>query len=489
MLVTYKNNRSIPALIIALCFVLFYCLFDPSLENYGYKPAAKQKGTVTGQRKLLEPDAEPDAVGTPAKAKTAGKAVVSSYKGLSTDDVLLIVKTGGTTMWKRMLVHLATTLSHDRIPLANTAIYSDLPEQIGPFTVIDVLANMSAAAKAKPDFDVYRQQPEYMAHNYYVEAAGISGDEWGPTGGWIIDKYKFIPLIQHAGDNWPEAKWYIYTEDDTYLFLPGVLRHLAEFDWTRPHYLGGFAAKSDVIFAHGGSGFALSRGAWEQSFGRQGNRGGGLAEEYYQYTADHCCGDQVLAHALRKHGVRFGENGGDGKFTFGFNSVVHWDFAFSRANWCRPLLSWHKVHNRDVARYYDLERRWDWSKGPLLYRDFFRDVILPGVKKHAQWWDNRSGAFEVSSGTRESAPAPAPGAGGGSYDEVLWSKAWESVEACEAACKGWTECMQWNFVEDLCKMDDRIFMGQGYAPAMSQRKTALMHTSGWMYKRLERWTC
>ncbi|KAL6694654.1 hypothetical protein J3F84DRAFT_377535 [Trichoderma pleuroticola] len=345
---------------------------------------------------------------------------------------------------------------------------------------------MSATAKAQPDFDVYRQQPEYMANNYYVEAAGVNGDEWGPVGGWIIDKYKFVPLIQHAGDNWPKAKWYIYMEDDAYLFLPAVLGYLAKFDWTEPHYLGSYAAKSDVIFAHGGAGFALSRGAWEQSFGKQGNGNGSLTEEYYQYTADHCCGDQVLAHALRKHGVKFGENGGDGKFTFGFNPVVHWAFAFANANWCKPLLSWHKVHNRDIARYYELEQSWDWSK-PLLHRDFFNAMILPNIKEHADWWDNYSGVFEVSSGNREWAPKP--GAENGQYDKALWANAWESVEACEAACQGWTMCMQWNYVEDLCKMDDKIYMGQGYAPGMSQRKTALRHTSGWMYKRLEDWKC
>lgn len=520
MLVTYQNNRLIPAVIIAACFFLFYCLIDPSLENYGHTPyAAKQKGIVVeeveladGARRVVdmgtkvekvETEAKVEKVETeapaekveyvaptssnksPAKDKPAAKAI--SYNGLSTDDVLLIVKTGGTTVWKRMLVHLTTSLDQDRIPMDSTVIYSDLPERIGAFNIVDVLANMSSTAKSQPDFDVYRQQPEYMANNYYVEAAGVNGDEWGPVGGWIIDKYKFIPLIQHAGDNWPKAKWYIYMEDDAYLFLPGVLGYLAKFDWKEPHYLGSYAAKSDVIFAHGGAGFALSRGAWEQSFGKQGNENGGLTEEYYQYTADHCCGDQVLAHALRKHGVKFGENGGDGKFTFGFNPVVHWAFAFASANWCSPLLSWHKVHNRDIARYYEVEQRWDWSKGPLLHRDFFNDMILPNIKEHAEWWDNYSGVYEVASGNREWAAKPGPD--NGQYDEALWSKAWESVEACEAACQGWTKCMQWNFVEDLCKMDDKVYYGQGYAPGMSQRKTSLKHTSGWMYKRLEEWKC
>ncbi|UKZ81261.1 hypothetical protein TrVFT333_009033 [Trichoderma virens FT-333] len=139
MLVTYKNNRLIPALIIATCFILFYCLVDPSLENYGYNPVVKQKGIVVEEVELSGSQRKPVEVDTGSTAETAkapanevqyvaptsshkttdkekepSKAI--SYNGLSTDDVLLIVKTGGTTIWKRMLVHLTTSLSHDRIP-------------------------------------------------------------------------------------------------------------------------------------------------------------------------------------------------------------------------------------------------------------------------------------------------------------------------------------------------------------------------------------
>jgi hypothetical protein len=38
-------------------------------------------------------------------------------------------------------------------------------------------------------------------------------------------------------------------------------------------------------------------------------------------------------------------------------------------------------------------------------------------------------------------------------------------------------------------MDDKLIMGQGYAPAMSERKTALKTTSGWLKERLDAWNC
>ena len=40
----------------------------------------------------------------------------------------------------------------------------------------------------------------------------------------------------------------------------------------------------------------------------------------------------------------------------------------------------------------------------LWHRDFFNAMILPNIKEHAEWWDNYSGVFEVSSGNREWAP-------------------------------------------------------------------------------------
>jgi hypothetical protein len=356
-LVTYRNNRLVPAAIIMMCMLVFYMLLNPAVENYG-KVIPKLKAGVS---EVLDPFVDPpSSTAAPRPDSKLANGVEDDAQDLTPNDVLLIVKTGGTTMWKRMLVHLTTSLDRERINPDNIVVYSDLVETVGSITTVDALVNLTQSVKDSPEFDVYRQQPEYMDNNYYVEAAGVGGDTWGPTGGWIVDKWKFIPLMQHAGENWPNARWYIYMEDDSYLFLPNVLSYLSKFDSSAPHYLGSYAAKSDVVFAHGGAGFALSRGAWEKTFGKK-RTSGSLAEDYNKYTADHCCGDQVLAHAMRKNGVRFGENGGDGKFTWGFNPVVHWTFGFSRYNWCSPLMSWHKVHNRDVAQYYELEKKWNFD--------------------------------------------------------------------------------------------------------------------------------
>jgi hypothetical protein len=378
MIVTYKNNRLVPAIIIAVCFWVAYCLIDPNVNNFG--------DALPGWRFSQDHDQTPWATSTTtanstSPTKDAASATVftstsqitqhTHIDNLSATDVLLIMKTGSTSMWKRLLVHLTTTLSPSRIPIENTVVYSDYPETIGKVHIIDALANITKTTMALADFDVYRQHPEYADHNVYVEAAGVDGDNYGPPGGWIVDKFKFVPLIQHAGNNWPKAKWYIYMEDDAYLFLPNVLAYLSSFDSQKPHYLGSYAAKSDTVFAHGGAGFALSRGAWEKTFGRNPT----MSADYEAYTAAHCCGDQVLGHALNKYGVRFGQNG-DEKFTWGFNPIVHWRFGFSRWNWCSPLMSWHKVHNRDVARYFAFESAWDFTVSHNILDSVHSDLEL-----------------------------------------------------------------------------------------------------------------
>jgi hypothetical protein len=91
---------------------------------------------------------------------------------VSRQDVLLIFKTGASTIWRCMPLHLITTLSMNQIP--NSVIYSDLPEQLSSsVSSIDVLTNVTDLIK---QFDpaaytsyVDQQSPTYA--NTYREYA------------------------------------------------------------------------------------------------------------------------------------------------------------------------------------------------------------------------------------------------------------------------------------------------------------------------------
>ncbi len=113
-------------------------------------------------------------------------------------------------------------------------------------------------------------------------------------------------------------------------------------------------------------------------------------------------------------------------------------------------------------------------------------MIAPHLQKRAEWWDNLSGLYQITSASKGSPLTPDAL---DSYHRAQWGKAWESADACETACLTWETCVQWSYLEDSCKMDDKMRMGQRYAPTTSERKTALMTTSGWLKERVSDWGC
>lgn len=277
-----------------------------------------------------------------------------SQGALKTSEVALLLKTGASLVWKRLPIHLLTSLAPERIAPENTIIYSDVPDVIGSHQLVDVLANTtSRAVLESPDFQPYLLQEDFDAKQGWIE-----GDIAGPIGGWKLDKYKFLPLINHAGHSQPDAKWYIYMEDDAFIFLPNLLHHLATFDWKDAWYIGSLAVKHGEIFAHGGAGFALSRGAWEKTFGSHSD----IIEKYENFTEAHGCGDHVLGHVLKDYGVPFGETHEAEQFTFGFNPESYWNMWYGQANWCKPIFSMHHMHSKDISRSYNMEKAWNFTK-------------------------------------------------------------------------------------------------------------------------------
>lgn len=346
---------------------LLWCLIDPTakyrqqlLPVSNFEIGASSSSSLADQTKQGPSRAVEQGESTlshhgPGRAGSSSSS--SSSKSLQSDEVLLILKTGATVLWRRLPIHLTTTLSPNRIAPENVVLYSEVDAKIGNWTVLDILKQSPPARKGSPEFELYGSLRDWDETNYYIEQTGLPGDDEGPPGGWRLDKYKFLPLIQHAGQNWPNVKWYLYTEDDTYMFLPNVLLYLSNFDHKENHWLGGLGEKLGTTFAHGGSGFALSRGAWEQSFGK----GGDLVKKYQSFVDTACCGDYALGKVLNDYGVKFGEDHGNIVKFWGFNGLPHWKIEFSRENWCLPVLTWHHAHNRDIARYHELEESWDFS--------------------------------------------------------------------------------------------------------------------------------
>lgn len=357
----YRDNRVVPPLIGLVTIFLLWCLIDPTGATKRQQQQQLQQasfGSLAGDEWKQNSAPKP-------LTKSQGESTLSHHgpgRVLRNDEVLLILKTGATVLWRRLPIHLTTTLSPDRIAPENVVLYSEVDAKIGNWTVLDILKQSPQSVKDSSNFELYRSLRDWDETNYYTEQTGLPGDDEGPPGGWRLDKYKFLPLMQHAGQNWPKVKWYLYMEDDTYMILPNVLLYLSAYDHRESHWLGGLGEKLGTTFAHGGSGFALSRGAWEQSFGK----GGDLVRKYQKFVDEACCGDYALGKVLNDYGVRFGEDHGETVKFWGFNGLPHWKIEFSQENWCLPVLTWHHAHNRDIAGYHELEQSWDFNVCLLL---------------------------------------------------------------------------------------------------------------------------
>lgn len=518
----YRDNRVVPLGIMLLTFIIFVYHFELDRQGpLGEIPAVAvpDKLVIDTPRTHSEPVVDivesadvviAEEVAHPAIPSAIPSSKPKSYtsssgskslhlpKAISADDVVLMFKTGATVLWKRVPIHLSTSLSPNRINHDNVLIYSDYPEKIGDWEIIDVLENTTESVRNSETFQPYLQQEDYESRQNYAEISNMPGDSAGPPGGWKLDKYKFLPIVQHAGLNKPDAKWYIFMEDDSYIFLPNLLRHLERFDYREPWYLGSLAWIHGDYFAHGGSGFAISRGAWEKSFGKDPN----IVEKFHAFTEEHGCGDHILGHVLKEYDVQFGETHDDSRFRYGFNPESHWSTWFEQANWCKPVYSWHHTHGKDVARFYNLEQSWDFEQvrnrliplkqagktnmkqGPLRFRDIFKALVAPYLRSRVEWWDNWSSKYEIRSNNAQDAQPPSS-----VKTTDVWRSAWKSVDSCEAACVSWAECVQWSFYEDRCKMDSMALLGSGIPEGDSRRQTTLPWVSGWLSQRVENWQC
>ncbi|KAK8035819.1 hypothetical protein PG991_001892 [Apiospora marii] len=458
-----RNNRIVPPIICFFTVCLLWWFVDPTARQQ--LSLEHQHADIISAQSPAKPvpvaeKTRPDSRLTkPGPGKQAGPG--GAPANLTQDDVLLILKTGATVLWRRLPIHLSTTLAPERIHPQNTVIYADTDAQIGSHRVVDVLADLPESVKASPRFEAYREARDWHAHNYYLEQSGLPGDVGtgeGPPGGWRLDKYN------GRAATGPRAKWYLYTEDDTYLFLPNVLRYLSSYDHRAPHWLGGLGEMLGVTFAHGGSGFALSRGAWERSFGN--TAGEDLVAKYQSFVEASSFGDYALGKVLNDYGVHLGDpetndraEGG----AWGFNGLPHWRHEFTRENWCKPVLSWHHAHSRDIAMYYELEKSWNFEEA---------------------WWDNQSGRYHLTPQSVLTVERPKDAS-----DGTLWDRSWKSEKDCEAACQGWRSCVQWYYYQYECKLDDRIWLGHGYPESMRYRKEKLESVSGWLADRVLDWTC
>lgn len=408
------------------------------------------------------------------------------------DDMVLITKVGSATVHKRLMIHLAEQpLSSMYTP--NRLYVSDWPVTLGPIHFYDALGNVTPTVAGMSEFRTLRGELKAL-----MESNQDLDDMSQKDGGWKLDKYKFLPMMAEAYRQFPDAKWYVMVEADTFLFWNQLVKWLSTLNENKQLLIGhpsfcDYDGKS-VMFSHGGSGIVMSKALMAASFGQ---------DDEYEHNHDDLIeksafGDALLTKSFydapKVHITELAEEGGEK-----FNSDPPRVLKFRRDVWCTPIMSFHHVTPSDTAHLYDFQRRIE----PLLAG---RDDLI----RWADIWDEfmpqflRKALGEVSAWEADPASVhlKSPNAEPGEVGVVAWQaiEEWDSettdthtasAEECQTVCRSHADCLLWAWEREpdsdrdrprgLCRWTAE-FLRIGVTKPDKRDLT-----TGWMAKRIAHW--
>lgn len=382
------------------------------------------------------------------------------------EDVYLMVKTGATVLWKRLPVHFLTTFK--QVPYFQ--VYSDMAETISDHHVIDTFENVSEALKLVDDFELYRIQQEMInSHsNMLIEDnPGITSNRKG----WSLDKYKNLPMLQHAWSVRPDAKWFVFMDADSYVMWTPLMNWLSTLNHRHALYMGSSVGRPPVQFAHGGSVVIISRGAMLRSFGRDSQ----YFRKYEKKTIKTCCGDLMVAHALYDSGVKIAI--GENQYPYAkwkFQGEPNWLVYGNKDNWCAPIMSFHHVSMQNIQDIWEFEQ--DWKKTHhkdeyIRYVDVYHRFMHPYLEAQKDEWDNRSNDREYSNAEDRPKASREP--------------AFESLETCIEYCEAWDECVGYRFNPGFCGLSRSVRLGRRRGRYGDEKvDESKRWISGWMLDRI-----
>ncbi|ETS76082.1 hypothetical protein PFICI_11469 [Pestalotiopsis fici W106-1] len=368
------------------------------------------------------------------------------------DNVAVVLRTGATESQEKLPVHFDTVMSC----VSDFIVYSDYNETIQGCQTHDVLSDVDDTIKdTATEFALYKHLHTHGREGLSYKTmygSGPSGAE--ENAGWKLDKWKFLPMVDRALQDRPNATWFVFIEGDTYMLWQNMLAYLAKFDAAEPHYLGKHMYINNILFGHGGSGFVLSRRAaekvshhWRQHL-----------NEYNQLTQKEWAGDAILGKALKDAGVdmfwAFPHLQGDSLTTIDWNVT-----KLEREPWCYAPTTFHHMNEAEFRQLWHFERQWLAKWGPgggpaPRFRDIFKGLVLPKLRPEIKDWDNLSSGREYS-------------------DAVLanWSdeqktslhqserEAHFSFQHCRSACESKPTCLQFSFNNGVCFTSDELKLG------------------------------
>jgi hypothetical protein len=246
----------------------------------------------------------------------------------------------------------------------------------------------------------------------------------------------------------PDKKFYIYTDADTYIVWSNLLQSVKQMDSSKPVYLGNPTVIDGQLFAHGGSGYILSLAAMKAVDAVYKND----QERWDRFAANHWAGDCVLGTALEEAGV---------SLTWAFPLLqkhdpvsMDWtEVGYYRQLWCYPAISYHHVKPETIHNLWQLEQVWISATNdePLRHGDVFQAYVRPNLPHARSDWDNLS-------------------------DDLTQGQQVQDALGCRAVCENDSACLQYSFVDGICKTASIPKMG---VPAATNSGE-----SGWLLGRI-----
>lgn len=350
-------------------------------------------------------------------------------------DVQITIKTGIAER-----DHLAAQLATFTSCISNLLIVSDAPDRIVDHNVTDILATLPASYHSDTDWPTYLSQREQAQQKQYEQI------KKSPAG-WRLDRLKFLPMIDHAYDKNPDAKWYVFIETDIYYFWDSLFRILDRLDSNEYHYLGSpTPGANNLWFAYGGAGFVLSRKLIRDLTQNGEQR---LAVKYEQLARDDSAGDAALGYAIHQElGVKLGH------LYPSFPGEPLEDVRIRDDKLCKPLVGFHRTSAEQMSSLWGWERcRW-YSDGVITYATFLDYGLTPLLRANVSMtvhWNNAADeGWKVPEGK-------------------------ESALACAETCGKGQTCLQWMYRDGICFHADYLQLGRAITEEV---------VSGWDVKKL-----
>jgi len=260
------------------------------------------------------------------------------------DRVMIVLKTGASEIYEKLPTHLITLFRCTHHYL----IFSDLPQTYSDYQIHDALATVSDTYKNDhEDFEFYRKLQKY--HREGQDVSKLKGDK-----GWNLDKWKFLPMMHESYRlASPDVDWFVYIEADTSVSWTNLLQFLGRMDPKKPLYLGAQNVVGPTTFAHGGSGFIISRAAVKKMEDRRKKMSARKYDDRWELsTSLSCCGDEVVARALMEVDVELTPS-----WPRLQGERVH-TLDWTGKHWCTPAITWHHVTPSQVDSMWRFQNEW-----------------------------------------------------------------------------------------------------------------------------------